>query len=162
MSIFDRILIIFWIFSLVVWLLGAVLPLLPGSILSLIGLLLIHFTDTYQIPTTWIIIFIILVILANIVDYYLPIWGTKQYGWTKAGVIGSTLGMMSGIFLFPPLGMIVLPFVGAFLWEYLITKSSKRKALRSAWWSFVGFLLTTGYKVILGGWMLVYAIQVIW
>lgn len=158
----DRVLMIVGFICLIIGLLGAVLPLLPGSILSMIWLLLIHITKSYQIPNTWLIVFVILVILANLVDYYLPIWWTKQYGWTKAGITGSTIGMIAGIFLFPPLGMIILPFVGAFLWEYLITKSSKCKALRSAWWSFVWFLLTTGYKVILGGWMLIYGIQLVW
>jgi uncharacterized protein YqgC (DUF456 family) len=58
--------------------------------------------------------------------------------------------------------MIVLPFVGAFLGEYLIAKSTGQKALRSARWSFVGFLIGTGYKLILCGWMIVWAAQQIW
>jgi uncharacterized protein YqgC (DUF456 family) len=40
--------------------------------------------------------------------------------------------MIAGIFFLPPFGMIVLPFVGAFLGEYLIAKSTGQKALRSA------------------------------
>lgn len=162
MSIIDRILIIFWILSLIVWLIGSVAPIVPWPALSVIGLLLIQFTTRYQFSWTWIILFSVLVIASMIVDYYLPIWWTKKYWGTQAGVIGSTLGMVSGIFLFPPLGMIVLPFVGAFLWEYLMSHSTGQKALRSARWSFVGFLLGTGYKLILCGRMLVWAIQQIW
>ncbi len=162
MSIIDRILIIFWILSLIVWLIGSVAPIVPWPALSVIGLLLIQFTTRYQFSWTWIILFSVLVIASMIVDYYLPIWWTKKYWGTQAGVIGSALGMVSGIFLFPPLGMIVLPFVGAFLWEYLMSNSTGQKALRSARGSFVGFLLGTGYKLILCGWMLVWAIWQIW
>lgn len=162
MSIIDRILIIFWILSLITWLIGSVAPILPWPALSVIGLLLIQFTTNYQFSWAWIILFSVLVVASMIVDYYLPIWWTKKYWGTQAGVIGSTLGMVSGIFLFPPLGMIVLPFVGAFLWEYLMNNSTGQKALRSARWSFVGFLLGTGYKLILCGRMLVWAIWQMW
>ena len=117
---------------LLVGLIGAVAPMLPGSFLSFVGLLLIHFTGMYQIPTTWLIIFAILVVIANVVDYYLPIWGTKKYGGTKAGVTGSTIGMIAGLFVLPPIGMIVGPFVGAFIGEYLAAEGTGQKALRSA------------------------------
>ena len=70
--------------------------------------------------------------IANIVDYYLPIWGTKKYGGTKAGVTGSTIGMIAGLFVLPPVGMIVGPFVGAFIGEYLAAEGTGQKALRSA------------------------------
>jgi len=162
MERFDRILIIFWILSLIVWLIGSIAPILPWPALSLIWLLLIQRTTRYQFSRDWIIIFGVLVVVSMVIDYYLPIWGTKKYGGTQAWVIWSTLGMVSGIFLFPPLGMIVLPFVGAFLWEYLIAKSTGEKALRSARGSFVGFLIGTGYKLILCGWMIVWATQQIW
>ncbi len=158
MSFIDRILIIFWIISLILWLIGSVAPILPWPVLSIVGLLLIQFTARYQFSWNWITLFSILVIMSMVIDYYLPIWGTKKYGGTQAWVIWSTLGMVSGIFLFPPLGMIVLPFVGAFLGEYMINNSTGEKALRSARWSFVGFLLGTWYKLILCGWMLIWAI----
>lgn len=158
---FDRVLIISGFLCLVLWLIGIVAPLLPWSILSLLGLLLIHWTDMYQISSTWLSIFIVLVVLATIVDYYLPIRGTKKYGGSKAGTNGSLLGMIIGLFAFPPLGMIIGPFVGAFVGEYLAANGTGQKALRSARGSFVGFLITTGYKIILWGWMLGYALYLV-
>ncbi|AKH32936.1 hypothetical protein XF24_00608 [candidate division SR1 bacterium Aalborg_AAW-1] len=158
----DRVLVISGFLCLIAGLIGAVAPMMPGSILSLVGLLLIHFSGTYQVPTTWIIVFIVLVVLANIVDYYLPIWGTKKYGGTKAGVTGSTIGMIVGLFIIPPLGMIVGPFAGAFIGEYLAAEGTGDKALKSARGSFVGFILTTGIKLVVGGRMLIYAVQLVW
>lgn len=162
MPTLDRILVIAGFVCLVVWLIGAVLPMLPWSILSLIGLLLIHFTGTYQIPTTWIIVFVVLVLIANVVDYYLPIWGTKKYGGTKAWVNGSIIGMIAGLFIMPPFGMIIWPFIWAFIGEYLTAEGTGEKALKSARGSFVWFLITTWFKLVIGWWMLIYAIQTIW
>ncbi len=162
MPLLDRVLVISGFLCLIAGLIGAIAPMMPWSILSLIGLLLIHRTGVYQIPMTWIIVFVILVVLANIVDYYLPIWWTKKYGGTKAGVTGATMGMIAGLFVFPPFGMIVGPFVGAFIGEYMHVEGTGEKALRSARGSFVGFLLTTGFKLVVGWRMLIYAAQLVW
>ena len=60
------------------------------------------------------------------------------------------MGMIAGLFVFPPFGMIVGPFVGAFIGEYLAVEGSGEKAFKSARGSFVGFLLTTGFKLVVG------------
>lgn len=159
MSFRDRILVVVWIGSLIIGLIGSLAPVLPWPLLSFCGLLLLQWTTKYQFNWSWIVIFGILTIVSFIIDYYLPIRGTKKYWWTQAGVIGSTIGMIAGIFLFPPLGMILFPFVGAFLWEYLISNRSGQKASHAAWWSFVGFILGSGYKLILCGWMILRAFQ---
>ena len=158
----DRVLVISGFLCLIAGLIGAVAPMMPWSVLSLVGLLLIHFTGIYQVPTTWIVIFIVLVVLANIVDYYLPIWWTKKYGGTKAGVTGSTIGMIVWLFIIPPLGMIIGPFAGAFIGEYMAAEGTGDKALKSARGSFIGFLLTTGFKLVVGWRMLIYAAQLVW
>ena len=158
----DRVLVISGFLCLILWLIGSVAPLLPGLILSFLWLLLIHRTSTYQIPSSWLIIFGVLVVVANIIDYFLPIRGTKKYGGSKAWTRGSLIGMIAGLFAFPPLGMIIGPFIGAFVGEYLAVDGTGEKALRSARGSFVGFLLTTGYKIILWWWILWYVISILW
>lgn len=160
MSLWDRILTVWWFIFLVVGLIGVIAPVLPGSILSFLWLMLIHRTASYHISLTRIIIFAALVVIANIIDYYLPLRGTKKYGGTKAWVAWSTAGLIAGLFVFPPFWMIFGPFVGAFLGEYLAARNRKQ-AFRSAWGAFVGFLLTTGIKLVLGWRMLIYAIQLV-
>jgi uncharacterized protein YqgC (DUF456 family) len=59
-------------------------------------------------------------------------------------------GLVAGLFFFPPWGLIIGPFVGAFIGE-LMDGASKGKALKVALMSFVGFLLTTGMKIIYSG-----------
>jgi uncharacterized protein YqgC (DUF456 family) len=51
-----------------------------------------------------------------------------------------------GIFFFPPFGLIVGPFLGAYLGELVAGKDS-RTALRSGFGSFVGFVAGTIMKL---------------
>ena len=54
----------------------------------------------------------------------------------------------NGLF-FAPIGFIVGPFLGALLGELIFSAASPKVALKSAFGSFVGFILTTGYDIIL-------------
>jgi len=69
-------------------------------------------------------------------------------------VRGATVGVLAGIFVFPPWGIIAGPFVGALLAEKFYNPENKN-ALRAAMGSLVGFLLGTGLKLIACAWMLV-------
>jgi hypothetical protein len=79
------------------------------------------------------------------------IWWSWPMGW----VFGC---LIAGLFFFPPVGLIVGPFVGAFIGE-LMESHSKGKALKVALMSFVGFVLTTGMKIVYSG-VLLFAICV--
>ncbi len=54
---------------------------------------------------------------------------------------------MIGIFFFPPIGLIVGPFVGAFVGE-LIAGKDKNVAFRSGLGSFLGFVAGTMMKLV--------------
>lgn len=58
--------------------------------------------------------------------------------------------MVAGLFIFPPWGLIFGPFIGAFIGE-LVAQATTGKALKVALMSFLGFVLTTGMKIIYGG-----------
>lgn len=77
-------------------------------------------------------------------------WLTNLSGGGKQATRGSMAGLVAGLFFFPPWGLIIGPFVGAFIGE-LMEGSSKGKAMKVALMSFVGFLLTTGLKIIYSG-----------
>ena len=87
-------------------------------------------------------------LLGALLDYLLPAYMTKKLGGTKYGIWGSIVGLIIGLF-FPPIGFIVGPFLGALLGELIFTAASPKVALKSAFGSFVGFILTTGYDIIL-------------
>ena len=132
---------------------GSVLPIIPGPPISWAGLLLLKWTDyvddhgaAYE-NALWILLFF--VILVTILDYVVPIMGTKKYGGSKRGVWGATIGVVAGLF-FGPLGIIIGPFLGAYIGE-ITTGKKDREALRAAWGSFMGFLLGVGLKLMVCG-----------
>ena len=108
----DIILIVLGILFLLIGLAGCILPVLPGPPLTYIGLLLLHFTENYQFTTRFLIIWAIVAIVVTILDNVIPVWGTKKYGGSKKAIWGSILGLLVGLFLFPPFGIIIGPFAG--------------------------------------------------
>jgi len=134
---------------MLIGILGSFLPVLPGPPISWIGLLLLHLTSA--VPTNWVFLGITLAIALIVfaLDYIIPALGTKKFGGTKAGMIGTTLGLIVAL-VFPVLGVfgiIVWPFVGALIGE-LINKADQKTALKAAFGSLVGFLTGTFLKFV--------------
>tara|TARA_X000000950_G_scaffold165022_1_gene201672 strand:+ start:12871 stop:13383 length:513 start_codon:yes stop_codon:yes gene_type:complete len=144
-------------FSLLFGLIGSFLPIIPGPPLSYFGLLCLFFHSEIRdkISLSWVIFFGITMLVITILDYILPIWGTKKFGGTQSGQRGSTIGLIVAILLgagFPILGVfgvIVAPFFGAFAGELLGGQNSKI-AWKSGFGSFLGFLTGTIMKLIFG------------
>lgn len=143
----DIILLILSIICLLVGLAGAVLP-LPGPPLSFVGLLLIHFSKYAEFEKRTLVMMGFATAVVTIIDYYVPIWGTKKFGGTKYGTWGSTIGMFLGIFFFPPFGIFLGAFLGALIGEFYRGAESD-VAFRAALGSFVGFLAGIVIKVAL-------------
>ena len=125
---------------------GSVLPALPGPPLSFVGLLLLLLCGGNEIDTSTIISTGIIALIITIFDYIAPVWLTKKSGGSKYGTWGAGIGMFVGLF-FGVWGIIVFPFAGAFIGE-LIAEKDTGKALKTAFVSFVAFMLTTGIKFI--------------
>ena len=66
--------------------------------------------------------------------------------------------MLAGLFFFPPWGIILGPFIGAFVGE-MLNNATTGRAFKVACISFVAFLLTTGLKLIYCGVMLFYIVR---
>ena len=148
----DYVLIGFGIIFLITGILGCVLPVIPGPPLNYIGLLLLHFTTKYQFSSKFLIVWAIITIVVYALDYVIPVWGTKKFGGSKRGVWGSVIGLVVGLFFFPPFGIIAGPFLGAVIGELSAGKDSGA-ALKSGFGSFLGFLLGTLLKLIASGMM---------
>jgi len=159
----DIFLSILWILLIILWLIGSVAPILPGPPISFLGFLVLHWTVWIQFSDTLLRALWILTLITLILDYTIPQRGTKKFGGTTYGTLGSTIGLVAGLFFFPPLGLIAWPIVGAFVWEYLHT-NNKQHAFRSARWSLVGFLLWIGIKLIVCGVILWYGVKalIVW
>ena len=146
----ETLLIILALVFAIVGLLGSILPALPGAPLSYVGLLLLLPCEGVEISNTALWVYGISLAIVSILDYIAPVWLTNLSGGGKQATRASMAGLVAGLFFFPPWGLIIGPFVGAFIGE-LMDGASKGKALKVALMSFVGFLLTTGMKIIYSG-----------
>ena len=143
----DILLVCLGLLFMIIGVLGSFLPVLPGPPLSWIGLLLLHLTNA--VPNNWVFLIITLAIALIVfaLDYIIPALGTKKFGGSKYGVIGTTVGLFIAI-IFPILGIfgiIIWPFVGALVGE-LLNKSDSKTATKAAFGSFLGFLTGTFIK----------------
>ncbi|MDR1762147.1 MAG: DUF456 domain-containing protein [Bacteroidales bacterium] len=145
---------------LLIGLAGCIIPVIPGLPLCYAGLLLLSFSMHVDISLTFLIVWAVVVIVIQVLDFYLPIWGTRKYGGTKYGMWGSTIGLIVGI-VFSPIAMIIGAFAGAFIGEKLANTNTKL-ALKAAFGSFMGLLLGTVIKLAIAIYMIVYYCIAIW
>ena len=142
----DVVLVVMGGILVFVGILGCFLPVIPGPPLGFAGLLLLHFTSQAQFSVTFLVIMGTIAILASILDYLVPIFGAKRFGGSRLGVVGAVVGLLLGILFFPPLGIIIGPFLGAIIGE-LINGEDLKKAVKSGFGSFLGFVFGTGIKL---------------
>jgi uncharacterized protein YqgC (DUF456 family) len=148
----DYLLITFGVIFTLTGILGCVLPMLPGPPINYLALLLLHFSASHQFPTRFLVVWAVISAVVILLDYLIPVWGTKKFGGSKQGVWGSVIGLVSGLFIFPPFGIIIGPFAGAVIGE-LIAGKETRAAFKSGFGSFIGFLAGTFIKLIASGFM---------
>ena len=79
----------------------------------------------------------VVVVLVTILDYYLQIYGVKKAGGGKYAIRGSIVGMLLGIFLFPPFGILVGAFVGAYMGAKMEASKHEVKIAFGALWGFI-------------------------
>jgi len=125
--------------------LGCILPVMPGPPLSYFALLLLQFTRFANFSVKFLLITAAVTVIVTVVDFVLPVWGTRKWGGSRAGTIGAILGLLVGLF-FSPVGIIVGPFAGAVVCE-LIAGRETNAAFRSGFGSFVGFILGAVMKL---------------
>ena len=144
----DIVFIVFGSLFIIMGLAGCILPIIPGPPLAYVGLLFLHFTDGVQFSSDQLILWALVAVAITLVDNVLPIWTTKKFGGSKAGVWGSTIGLILGIF-FAPVGLIIGPFLGAVLGEML--NHNDENALKAGFGAFMGFILGVGLKLSITG-----------
>ena len=144
----DILLLLLGAFFIILGIIGAFIPILPGPITSWVGLLLIHFTNAISFNWTFILSTLVIAVVVYILDYIIPALGTKKFGGSKYGIIGTTVGLVVGLIFLGPFGIIIGPFTGAFIGELIYDNENSNRALKAAFGSFIGFLFSTGLKFI--------------
>jgi len=133
---------------------GSIFPVIPGPPLGYLALIILSWAKDWEpFSSTFLIIMAGLTILVSISDYLIPAISAKRYGASRLSLWVSIAGMVIGLFLFPPWGMVIGAFLRAFAGELLAGRRGK-SALRVSWGVFVGNMLSTGLKLALSGVML--------
>lgn len=130
------------ILMLLVGLLGSVLPILPGTTLMLLGVLL----QKWLLPETlswaaviWVGVFWLASVLA---DLACTIIGTKVFGGGKWGMAGATGAALVGMFFSLPV-LLFGTMLGAVLAEKWGARRTNKESLKSGAGAAVGFLVST-------------------
>ena len=131
---------------MIVGLVGCVIPVIPGPPISFIGLLLLHFSKYAEYSFEFLLMFGLIAVIVTVLDYIVPIWGTKKFGGSKAGMWGAAIGLVLGLIFLPPLGIIIGPFAGAVIGEALTGKEAA-KAFRAGLGSLLGLMMGIGLKL---------------
>ena len=155
----DILLMVLAVLLLVASIVGCVLPMLPGVPLAYAGMLLLHLTDKVHFTTSQLVIWLIIVVVLQIIDYITPLLGSKYSGGTSFGNRGCIAGTLLGMF-FMPWGVIVGPFLGAVAGE-MMGGQDLSHAIRAGIGTLLGFLFGTLMKVIVCFYFLVQGFSVI-
>lgn len=151
--------IIAWIITslfFIIAFLGLVYPIIPSALFLVGGFLLYGFIDTFE-GMNWLfwVIQILFVVLLFGADTLSNLVGVKKFGGSKAGMWGSTIGLLIGPFLIPVAGILIGPFLGAILAELVVSKADLKQAFRTGIGSLIGFLTSVVTKGIVMGIMIV-------
>ena len=138
---------------------GCIVPIIPGPPLSFLALIILSFAKNWEpFSPAFLICMAVLTIAVFVLDYIIPAGGARKYGASKSGVWGSIIGMPLGFFMLPPWGILIGGMVGALAGEFIAGKERKM-AFRAAWGIFVGYMASTGLKLVFSGVLLFFYIK---
>jgi uncharacterized protein len=157
--------IIYWILVialLIIGFIGLIYPIIP-SVLFIFGAFLLYgFLFSFEPFNVWFwIIQVLFVILLFGADYLTNLIGVKKYGGSKAGIWGSTIGLLIGPFVIPIFGILIGPFLGAVIGEMVVNKTDWNTALKVGLGSLIGFISSVITKGIIQAIMVVYFLFVV-
>ena len=125
---------------------GTVLPVLPGPVLVLGGMVLAAWIDDFSRIPVWLLAILgALTALAWVVDFAAAALGAKRAGASRYAIIGAAVGTIAGI-LTGLWGLLFMPLAGAAIGEYLARRDAYRAGkIGLATW--IGLLLGTVAKL---------------
>ncbi len=142
----EVVLAIIGIIMLILGLIGCFLPVLPGPPLAYVSLLLLQLGPEKPFTMKFMLITAAIVVVVTLLDYVVPAWGTKKWGGSRYGIFGAVIGVIIGLFVFPPFGFLIFPLLGAMIGE-ILNGAKTDKAFKSAFGTLIGLILGTVLKL---------------
>lgn len=125
---------------------GCVVPILPGTPICFVGMLLCQWAGA-GFSTDTLIVWAVVAVAVTLLDNFLPVLMTKRFGGSKAASRGAMVGIIVGFFA-GPIGIILGPFFGALIGELTHDGSDSARAFKVAFGSFAAFICGTGIKLV--------------
>ena len=147
MELFDYLIFFISFILLFIGIIGSVVPIIPGPIISYLSIILINLiVNEFSFNTLlfWGIIVVIFSILENLIQFF----GVRFFGGRKLAVIGSTIGFLLGLFI-PPFGFIIGTFLGGLVGALAENNQNTKKAFKIALGSFIGFFVSVFLKLLI-------------
>lgn len=136
------------ILLIVVGMIGALVPVLPGTVLVFGGLVLAAWADGFtRVGMPTLVVLALITGLVYVIDFVAGVYGVEKTGASRRAVIGAALGTLVGLFFGLP-GLILGPFIGAVAGEYTVRRhlAGAGRAGAGAW---LGLALGTAAKIAL-------------
>ncbi|MHA6259487.1 DUF456 domain-containing protein [Sporosarcina sp. CAU 1771] len=136
--------IIGWLIAIVFFVVafaGLIYPIIPSALFMALGFLAYGFVVSFD-EMNWFfwVIQVLFIILLFGADVLSSLVGVKKFGGSKAGMWGSTIGLLVGPFVIPVAGILIGPVLGAVLAELIVTRSGLKQSIKTGVGSLIGFL----------------------
>lgn len=150
------------VIAAIIGIIGSVVPGIPGPPISWIGLLFAYLSKGVDgggepMTSTFLFIWLAITVAVTVLDYIMPAWFTRATGGHKAASTGAIIGLFAGMII-PPIGILAGSLLGAFLAEFLVEQRGVWDSMKASMGAFLGFILTTGMKLVASGIMCYYTI----
>lgn len=140
-----------WIIVIILFALsfiGLIIPIIPSAIPLWIGFIIYHFfIDQTELTFIFWLIMIVLTTILIVSDFLANRFFVNRFGGSKKGEYAAMIGLIFGVFIWPPIGIILVPFIAVLIIELSQTRTLK-EAVNSAIGSLIGFLSGMAIKVI--------------
>ncbi len=116
----------------IVSMIGVFVPVIPAVVLIWLGFILYHFAlDPNQLSTFFWIVMSVFTIILVVADLLTNRYFVTKFGGSKGSQWGAIIGIIIGTFIYPPVGIILVPLLLVFLIEIAQHKTMKEASLAS-------------------------------
>lgn len=119
---------------------GLLFPVVPSVLVLWVGFLIYHFfLNAAQLTWVFWVSMGVLTVLLLLADVFAGSLAVKKFGGSKLGERVATIAIIVGTFVYPPFGILILPFVAVLIVENW-KQDTFHQALRAAVGTLIGFL----------------------
>ncbi|OEL03539.1 hypothetical protein AST12_05040 [Staphylococcus succinus] len=137
---------ILWLLIIVAFILafvGLIKPIIPSVLVLWVGFLIYQF-GFHNGHLSWIfyVSMILFTVFILVADFLMNKYFVNKFGGSKMSEYAALVGVIIGCFVFPPFGIIIIPFVAVLIVE-IIQEPNLAKALKASFGSVVAFLASS-------------------